>query len=243
MRMLMVTTGLALSGVAAVVPAEAQNMAPVQAVPAEGAFLDVVAEGRTQRTPDLATVGAGVVTEAETAAAALAANAQRMERVLAALKRAGVADRDIRTANLNLSPRYRYAENQPPVITGYQASNRVEVRFRDIAKSGSILDALVREGANQIDGPALSLSQPDAALDEARRDAVKRARARADLYAQAAGMRVERIVYISENAPTRGGPMPIVVTGSRMMAEAADTKIAAGEQDVEVTVYVRFALR
>jgi uncharacterized protein YggE len=236
-------TTFAAAATAAAVPAVAQEQVPAQMVPADGAFLDVVAEGRTKRVPDLAILGAGVVTEGDTAAAALSANAQRMERVMAALKRAGVADRDIRTANLNLSPRYRYGENQPPVITGYQASNRVQVRFRDIAKSGPILDALVREGANQIDGPRLSLSQPDAAMDEARRDAIERARARAQLYAQAAGMRVDRIVNISENAPPQGGPMPIVVTGSRMMAEAADTKIAAGEQEVEMTVHVRFLLR
>ena len=89
-----------------------------------------------------------------------------MAGVLAALKQAGIAARDIRTANVSLSPQYRYTDGQAPVITGYQANNSVSVRFREIAKSGAILDALVREGANQIDGPTLSLDQPDAALDD-----------------------------------------------------------------------------
>lgn len=137
-------------------------------VPASGAVLDVVAEGRTTRTPDLATIRAGVVTQAPSAAAALRANADRMARVLAALRRTGVAARDTATAQVSLQPQYRYGDNQPPVVTGYQATNSVSVRFRDVGKAGGILDALVAEGANQIDGPDLSLSEPDAALDEAR---------------------------------------------------------------------------
>ncbi len=161
-------------------------------IPAVGTVLDVSAEGRTTRVPDLATIRAGVVSQGPTAAAALSDNAARMQRVLAAVKRAGVADRDIQTATVQLQPQYRYGENVPPVITGYQATNTLSIRFRDIAKSGSVLDALVAQGANQIDGPNLSLDNPDAALDEARADAVKRARARAEPYSNAAGMEEAR---------------------------------------------------
>ncbi len=208
----------------------------------DGTLLDVVAEGRTVRQPDLATIDAGVVTQAASAAEALSANAARMERVLAALKRAGVADRDVRTATISLQPQYRYGENVPPVITGYQASNRVSVRFRDVARSGTVLDALVKEGANQIDGPTLGLANPDAALDEARTDAIARARARAELYAKAAGLRVERIVAIGESGSSMlQPPMPVVMM-ARMEA-APRTQIAAGEQDVTATVNVRFLLK
>src|SRR3546814_14602587 len=91
-----------------------------------------------------------------------------MDRVLAALKGAGVAARDIATANVQLSPQYRYGENQPPVITGYQATNSVSIRFRDIAKSGTTLDALGKQGANQIAGPHLPLDTPDARSEERR---------------------------------------------------------------------------
>lgn len=234
--------GIALV-LASVVPGalHAQQVAVTDPILPDGALLDVVAEGRTTRTPDLATIDAGVVTQAPTAAEALSANAQRMERVLAALKRAGVADRDVQTANISLSPQYRYGENVPPVITGYQAANRVSVRFRDVMKSGSILDALVKEGANQIDGPNLSLAAPDAAMDEARTDAIVRARKRAELYAQAAGMRVQRIVSISEGDTPSPGPRPPMMM-ARMEADAA-TKIAPGEQDVTATVTVRFILK
>ncbi len=210
-------------------------------IPAAGTVLDVSAEGRTTRVPDVATIRAGVVSQAATAAAALSDNAQRLNRVLAALKKAGVAPRDIATASVGLSPQYRYAENQPPVITGYQATNSVSVRFRDVAKSGVILDALVGEGANQIDGPNLSIDQPDAALDEARADAVKRARARAELYARAAGMRVTRIVSITENGENAGSPNPPMLMARASMAKDS-TQIVAGEKDVTVSISVRFLL-
>ena len=154
-----------------------------------------------------------------------------------------VAPRDIQTASVALQPQYRYADNQPPAITGYQATNSVAVRFRDIARSGAILDALVREGANQIDGPNLSLDQPEAALDEARTDAVRRARARADLYARAAGMNVVRIVSIAEAGQNDGSsPRPPIAFAMRARADAP-TPIAAGEADVSVSLNVRFLLR
>ena len=222
--------------------ASAQGPATVEPlVPAAGTLLDVTAEGRTMRVPDVATIRAGVVSQAAAAAAALGDNAQRMTRVLAALKKAGVAPRDVATANVSLNPQYRYAENQPPVVTGYQASNGVTIRFRDVARAGAILDALVAEGANQIEGPNLSIDQPDAALDEARTDAVKRARARADLYARAAGLHVVRMISIAENGENAGGGNPPMAM-MRTMAMKDSTPIAAGEKDVTVTLSARFLL-
>lgn len=235
--MVRLLTVAAMAAAALPLAATAQTVATTS----EGTYLDVVAEGETSRVPDVATIRAGVVTQGATAAAALSANAKQMTRVLAALKSAGIAERDIQTATISLNPQYRYAENQPPAITGYQASNSVSVRFRDIAKSGAILDALVGVGANQIDGPNLSIDGMDAALDDARVDAVKRARARADLYAKALGMRVDRLVSISE-ALDGGTPGP--VPQMMVRAEAKDsTRIVPGEQQVNVSVRVRFVLR
>lgn len=237
---------LAFLMLAATVPAaSAAAQATVGAVPIQldGTVLEVSAEGRTSRVPDLATIRAGVLTQAATASAALADNSARMARVLAAVKRAGVADRDLQTANVSLTAQYRYENNQPPQLIGYQATNMLAIRFRDIARAGPILDALVKEGANQIDGPNLSLDNPDAALDEARADAIKRARARAELYARAAGLSVVRILSIGEGGENPGGPQPPVLYARAMKAEAADTAIAAGERDVTATVNVRFLLK
>lgn len=233
---------LTIAAAAAALPmAAAAQVAAPAALPPEGTLLDVVAEGEANRVPDIATIRAGVVTQAQTAAAALSANAEQMKQVLAALKAAGVAERDVQTATISLNPQYRYAENQPPVITGYQASNSVSVKFRDIARSGAILDALVKQGANQISGPDLSIDQMEAAQDEARTDAVKRARARAELYAKTLGMRVERLVSLSE-VLGGDGPGPVPVMMARMEAKDS-TQVVPGEQRVGVTIRVRFLLK
>jgi uncharacterized protein YggE len=232
-HLLLLAPALLLAG-----PAVAQVAPPLP----DGTILDISAEGHTARVPDVATIRAGVVTQGSSAAGALADNAARMARVLAALKQAGVPPRDIRTANVSLSPQYRYTDGQAPVVTGYQASNSVAIRFRDVAKSGAILDVLVGQGANQIDGPSLSIDSPDAALDEARVAAMKTARARAELYAKAAGLSVVRIVSLSENGANDGGsPQPIVF--ARAMKASAPTQIAAGETEVSVTLSVKFLLK
>ena len=189
--------------------------------------------------PDVATISAGVVTSAADARSAMAGNASAMTRVLAALRSAGVAERDMSTAQIALSAQYRYVENQAPIVTGYQATNSVSIRFRDVAKSGAILDALVAAGANQISGPTLSLDKPEAALDEARSDAIKTARARAELYARAAGLTVKRLVSVSETSDI-SRPMPMMMA-TRAKA-SADTEIVPGEQDVGVTLSVTFEL-
>lgn len=210
----------------------------------DATVLDVSATGRVTRVPDVATIRAGVVTQSATAATALSDNAARMAKVLAALRGAGVAERDIATSTVALQPQYRYADNQPPVITGYQANNTVSVRFRDIARSGAGLDALARAGANQIDGPTLSIDKPDEALDAARADAVARAKARAGLYARAAGLSVVRIVSIAENGEDAGsGPRPPVMYLARAKADAPATELAPGETEVTATVSVRFLLK
>jgi len=208
-----------------------------------GTRLDINATGEVTRVPDLATISAGVVSRGATATSAIQQTATRMARVRDALRRAGIADRDIQTSNVSLNPDYVYANNQPPKLSGYSASNQVTVRFRDIASTGRILDALVAEGANQISGPNLSVEHPEAALDEARARAVAAGRARADLYARSLGMRVARVVAVSESggyAPPP--PMPPRV----MMAErsqAADTVIDPGEQKLQVGVAMTFELQ
>lgn len=236
LRNLSMAAGLALS-LPLAAPAAAQT-AVVQ--PLAGTRLDVVALGEVTRVPDLVRINAGVVTQAPTAVEAIRQNAQRMQAVRAALRRAGIADRDIQTSTISLQPDYRYAENQPPQLTGYRASNEVNVRFRDIAESGRILDALVAEGANQINGPMLTIDRPEAALDEARTAGLANARARAELYARALGMRVKRVIAVSEAGAMPPVPMPVM----RMEARdaAAQTRIDPGEQTLGVTLTVSFEL-
>ena len=208
-----------------------------------GTRLDLVATGEVTRVPDIARVNAGVVTLAPTATAAIEQNAARMASVRAALRRAGVEDRDIQTSSISLNPEYRYAENQPPVLTGYRAGNEVSVRFRDIKNTGRILDALVAQGANQINGPMLGLDKPETALDEARLAALQTARGRADVYARSLGKRVRRILSVSEaGAEHRPYPRPMMRTQSIQVTGASASDIAPGEQTVSVALTVSFEL-
>ena len=209
--------------------------------PISGTRLDISATGEATRVPDIAIISAGVTTQAATATDALGQNATRMERVRTALKRAGVADRDIQTASISLQPQYKYVENQAPILTGYQASNQLSVKFRDIRASGKILDALVGEGANQINGPNLTIDHPEAALDEARGKAIATGRARADLYARALGMRVIRVISVSESGGY-SSPPPQPMMARTQVAEAK-TSIDPGEQQLQISVAMAFELQ
>ena len=239
MRMIALALGASALALPAAAFAQATHLV---SQPVSGTKLDVSATGEVTRVPDIAVISAGVMTRASTAVAALADNAARMDRVRAALKRAGIADHDIQTSNVSLNPDYRYAEGQPPHLTGYNASNTVNVRFRDIKATGRILDALVAEGANQINGPSLTIDKPETALDEARTKAIANGRARAELYARALGRRVVRLLSVSE--PTSfGGPIAIGMARGDVAQMASKTEIAPGEQQLQVTVSMSFELQ
>ncbi len=211
--------------------------------PIAGTRLDISATGSVSRVPDLAIISAGVISRSATATGAIADNAARMERVRAALRRAGIEDRDIQTSSISLNPDYRYQDGQPPVLTGYQASNNVSIKFRDIRNTGRILDALVAQGANQINGPSLTIDKPEAAYDEARTKAIAVGRARAELYARSLGMRIVRLISLSEGGGYVPPPMPMAmdmaVTGSRV----AKTEIDPGSQDLSVSLSMSFELQ
>lgn len=233
---------IAAAAAAGVAAASAAHAQPVPTGQISGTRLELQARGESRVTPDVAVVSAGVVTQSADASTAMRENAARMSRVFAALKQAGIAEKDIQTTSVNLSPQYRYNNNEAPVITGYQASNTVSVRFRDIGKSGQVLDVLVKQGANQINGPSLEVESPDDAQDKARLQAIKTLQARAAMYAKATGMQVKRIVSISEAVDYSPGPMPM----ARMEMAAAPvekTDISAGEQSIGVNVSIVFELQ
>jgi uncharacterized protein YggE len=229
----------AFTGLLAMGPAMTAS-AQTPSVTTDGTLLSVSADASASRVPDIATLSTGVVTQAADANSALRANAEQMNKVMAAVKAAGIAERDIQTSGISIQPQYRYAENQPPAITGYQASNTVNLKVRDIGKLGKVLDALVASGANQVNGPNFEIDQPEAAYDEARRNALKKAQDRADMYAKTLGLRVRRIISISDGAdfqPPR--PMPMM---KMAMGEAMDSPVSPGETALSATVNVVFEL-
>lgn len=204
-------------------------------------LLTVAASAAVARAPDQLRMTAGVLTTAATAAEAMAANSARMNAVLAALKAAGVAERDLQTSGISLFPQYRYQNNEAPILTGYQARNSVSLRTARLADAGKLVDNAIKAGANEVQGPDFTLADPDAALDEARTAAVAKARARATLYARAAGLVVRRIVSISEaGAAPEPGPRPML---KMAMAEAAPAPpVQPGELALTAQVTMVFEL-
>jgi len=198
--------------------------------------------GEVKSVPDLAFVTAGVVSQGATAAEALAANTQAMNALFAALKDAGIAERDVQTSNFSVQPRYDYSNNQAPKLVGYDVSNNVTVTLRKIADLGPLLDRLVQSGSNQINGVTFQVSEPDQAMDEARKLAAADAARKAKVYAQAMGVELGPVMQVSEGA-TFQPPVPMV-RGMVMKADAAaPVPVAAGEQTLAVDVNVTWEIK
>lgn len=217
-------------------PADHMMMAP------HGAMLSLSAYGETKVAPDMATISTGVVTEAPTAQEAMRLNRERMTQVIAALKRQGIAEKDIQTSGLNLSAQYNYENNKPPELRGYQASNQVTVIIYDLNRVGQAADAVVSAGSNQINGISFGLRDPQAAEDAARIEAVRRLQAKADLYARALGKPIVALRAFSEGGgyqPTP--PMPMMRMAA---AEAADssTPVAPGQLSLRIDVQGTYEL-
>ncbi|SMC66008.1 hypothetical protein SAMN06272759_105171 [Novosphingobium sp. B1] len=242
---------VAMAGLGIAQSASAQTVSAGPVVAAGNTLLNIAVEGKVARTPDLALFSAGVTTQGKTAGEALTENAQRMTAVIAALKKAGIAERDIQTSNLSVNPVYGQPKRLPdgsfeqtdPVIVGYQATNQVSVRQRKIDQYGKVIDTLVSAGANQVNGPSFQIDSPEGALDEARIAAMSKARARADLYAKAAGLRVVRVLSISENGGFAPPPQPPIMFAREAMSSAPKSSpVAAGELEMTVTVNVSYEL-
>jgi uncharacterized protein YggE len=228
--------GLAVS-VAAAPAVLAQAPPPAAETMFRATTLNLAAYGETRVAPDMAMITLGVMTEGKTAAEAMGANAQRMSAVTASLRRAGIADKDIQTSNLNLSPQYRYVENQAPILTGYQASNNVTITVNDLKRLGAAVDASVNAGANQVHGVSFGLQDPTAAENAARQSAVRALAAKAELYAGATGHRVLRLVSLTEGGGYAAPPpMPMMAMRADAASKEMGTPISGGELRVRVDV-------
>jgi uncharacterized protein len=232
---------------AAAVPAIAPNTAGAQTSVTIAETAPVVTLNVTESmesTPDVATVGTGVQTRALTAAQAMKDNAVKMDGVVAALAKAGIARKDIQTSGISLSAQYDYSnrEGQPegPRFLGYEASNQLTVKLHDIGKVGTLLDSLVQAGATNINGPSFAIDDPTPLLIQARGQALKSAKAQADFYAQAAGFRSARLISIAESNSGGTPPMPMVMSAARF--KDASTPVEPGQVSASVTLTVQYAL-
>lgn len=204
-------------------------------------LLTVTGQGEANAAPDMATITVGAVSEADTASDALTRNSTQVSAAIDALKAAGVEPRDIQTTGFSVSPRYvnNRDANTAPSIDGYRVSNSVVVRVRKLDALGSLLDTLVKAGANDIGGISFGISEADAFQDTARIAAVADARHKAELYAKAAGVRLGRIHSIDES----GGGYPVPQSVMRMKAmDSAAAPIEAGEQTISASVRVVYEI-
>ena len=210
-------------------------------VTSNGPIVELTINESVEAEPDIVTVSAGVTTQARTAVEAMRLNAQAMTSVIDRIKQLGIAERDIQTTGINLGAQYDYnQQTQRQVFRGYQASNRVSVKLRQIDRTGEVLDALVAAGATDLGGPDWSIEDDTAARAQARRQAMETARAQALEYARAAGYSDIRVLEISETIAPQP-PMPYL---RAVRAEAADasTPVQPGLVQAGVTVRVTYEL-
>ena len=223
---------LVLIGLLGAVPAVAQQE-PAPSV-------TVMGTASVSAKPDMAAVTAGVVTQAPRATDALAESTVVMQRILKVVSDLGIPDRDVQTESVRVvpvRPQPQPGRATPPDIVAYEVSNRVHVTVRDLALLGRLLDALVAQGANTLGGISFSIAEPGPLLQQARAAAIADARKKAEVYATAAGVKLGRVLFIRDQ--TAAPPRPMVA--SRMVA-AAPVPIAPGEQDIEASVSVTYAL-
>ena len=204
--------------------------------------ISVTGEASISVPPDLALLDAGVASDGKTAREASEANNTAMAKVLAALKTAGIDDKDVQTSRLSIQPQYAANRSGPSAITGYRASNRVTVKLHDVSKVASVIDALVGAGANDIGNVNFTVSKASELLDQARDKAFADARRKAEIYAKAAGVTLGTPLSIAEE----GAPAPMFrakMLGATPMAAAAPTPIAQGEETLSVTVAVSWGIK
>jgi uncharacterized protein YggE len=200
--------------------------------------ISVSGEATISAPPDQAEIEAGTTTDAKSAREAAEANSTAMAKVLAALKSAGIDDKDVQTSRLSLQPQYAPSRS-PPIVTGYRASNQATVRLHDIAKVASTIDALVSAGATDIGGINFTVSNASKLLDDARTQAIADARRKAEIYAKAAGVTLGAPLSISED-----GVAPAPIFRAKMAAvPMAATPIAPGQETLSVTVHVSWAIK
>lgn len=217
-----------------------------EAAPPEPAMLSVTGQGDASAAPDMAIIRLGVQSEGETPSAALDQNTAAVEKVIAEIVAAGVPDKDIQTANFSVNPIYDHRrmeqEGGQPVIIGFMVSNEVVATLRDLDGMGAVLSAVVDAGANQINGLSFGIDDDAALRDEARREAMADARRIGELYAEAAGVRLERILGITEGFSI-SPPIPMPMMRMEAMdAASAPVPIQRGETSVSAQVSVTWEI-
>ncbi len=219
--------------------------------PAHAADVDVQTSGpvielsiseRIDSAPDTARIGTGVTTKAPTAQQALRDNARKMDALVKQIKALGIEDKYIQTTGININPEFDYRNNQEPRLTGYRASNQVQVEVRDIDRLGEMIDAMVSAGANNLNGPYFSLTNDTEVKAMARKSAMERGRAQALEYAKLAGYGNVRILAVSEHISGSSVVQNSARVRSMAMDEALSTPVQPGQVGTSVRVNVTYEM-
>lgn len=205
--------------------------------------ISINGHGEIRAKPDMAIVNIGVMTQANTAREALNQNTEAMNKVFASLKEAGIQARDIQTSNFMVNPRYQYDPNnaQPPRVIGYDVSNSATVSVRKLDTLGSVLDKVVSEGSNQINGVMFAIADDEKLRDEARKLAFADAERKAKLYAETARISLGPIMSLSEGGIQ--APQPVFYGKAVQQDTAGNVPIAQGEQVVGLDVNVAWEIK
>jgi len=229
----------ALAAAALAAPLTARAAEPIQP------RIVVTGEGESSVKPDIAMLTLSVMQEAATAREAMTANNTAMAAVIAGMKAAGIADRDLQTAGIQINPHYNYSNkpdgSQEATLVGYQVTNTLTIRVRDLAKTGEVIDSAVSNGVNQGGMVVFTNDDSSAAVTEARKKAVADAVSKAKTLTEAAGVTLGRIIEMSETNYSQP-PMPLAAKAyARDSAGAAP--VEAGENSYRVQVNVTFELK
>ena len=211
--------------------------APVLAEDHPPRTISVTGTGTVEAAPDMATLTIGVTTQAATAAEALAANSTATDAVIARLTASGIEPRDMQTSNLSINPNWSGYDSSTPTIAGYVASNMLTVRVRALDSTGAVLDAAVADGANTLNGMTFGLADPEPVYNEARKEAVADARAKAELLALAAGVKLGAVLSISD-AGAMTDPAPMY----RDAVAASPVPVQGGELGLIANVSVTYEI-
>jgi uncharacterized protein YggE len=211
-------------------------------IQAQAPVVELTVSETENATPDVAQVGTGVTTRAQSAKEAVRLNALAMQNVVDRLKTLGIAAKDIQTSNFNLNAQYTYPNGGgTPVFAGYEGSNQVSARVRQIDRVGDVLDALVAAGATNINGPSFMLDDDTAVQQAARTKAYQRGLAMAQNYARMAGYTGVRLLEVSEDV--RGGAIPPPAPPVPMAFRAqAKTPIEPGEVGTTVNLTLKYEM-
>ncbi len=198
-------------------------------------------EGKVSGAPTLAEISFGLLSEGADVARIQQENTQKVNAMVAAVKQMGITEKDIQTSQYSINPKYDYKDGTSKIV-GYQVSQSVSLKLRDLSKIGDVLTKVGQMGGNQVSGPTFTIDDPSSLKQEARMKALEDARKKAEALSGVLGVRVGRVVTFSESSNSPIPPMPVMYREMAMdaAAQVANPTIEAGSLDVRSNVSVTF---